>query len=74
MIVMWAGQFPWPVPIAANLQSPQSPPWAVPVMALYLILYWRCLNGWGWPPANSQTRRDSFRARGLPGNVWLWAM
>ena len=43
-------------------------------MALYLTLYWRYLNGWGWPTRSAQMRRDSFRARGLPGNVWLRAM
>jgi|SRR5271166_5488839 len=74
LIVMLAGQFPWSILIAVNLRSPQSPPWAVPVMALYLILYWRYLNGWGWPPGNAKKRRDSLRAPGLPGNVWLWAM
>jgi len=74
LVVMLAGQFPWSILIAVNLKSPQSPPWAVPVMALYLILYWRYLNGWGWPPGNAQQRRNNFRARGLPRNVWFWAM
>src|ERR1017187_6375250 len=74
LVVMLAGQFPWSILIVVNLKSPQSPPWAVPIMALYLILYWRYLNGWGWPHSTAQKRRDSFRPRGLPGNVWLWAM
>jgi membrane protease YdiL (CAAX protease family) len=43
-------------------------------MALYLTLYWRYLNGWGWPLKGAQMRRDSLRARALPGNVWLRAM
>ena len=72
---MAAGQFPWSILIVANLRhDPHSPPWAVPVMALYLTLYWRYLNGWGWPRGNAQMRRDRLRARGLPGRVWLWAM
>ena len=71
---MVAGQFPWSILIVVNLRQPHSPPWAVPIMALYLTLYWRYLNGWGWPTRSAQMRRDSFRARGLPGNVWLRAM
>jgi membrane protease YdiL (CAAX protease family) len=74
LAVMVAGQFPWSILIVVNLRQPHSPPWAVPIMALYLTLYWRYLNGWGWPTRSAQMRRDSFRARGLPGNVWLRAM
>ena len=75
LVVMAAGQFPWSIVIVANLRhDPHSPPWAVPVMALYLTLYWRYLNGWGWPRRNAQMRRDRLRARGLPGRVWLRAM
>src|ERR1035441_5630433 len=75
LVVMAAGQFPWSFLIVANLRhDPHSPPWAVPVMALYLTLYWRYLNGWGWPRRSAQMRRDRLRARGLPGCVWLGAM
>jgi membrane protease YdiL (CAAX protease family) len=75
LVVMAAGQFPWSILIVANLRhDPHSPPWAVPVMALYLTLYWRYLNGWGWPRKSAQMRRDRLRARGLPGSVWLRAM
>ena len=49
MAVMVARRFPWSILIVVNLRQPHSPPWAVPIMALYLTLYWRYLNGWGWP-------------------------
>src|ERR1039457_7279354 len=72
LLVMAAGQFPWVILIVANLRhDPHSPPWAVPVMALYLTLYWRYLNGWGWPRRSGQMRRARLRARGLPGSVLL---
>ena len=75
LVVMAAGQFPWSILIVVNLRhDPHSPPWAVPMMALYLTLYWRYLNGWGWPRRNARMRRDRLRARGLPGSVWLSAM
>jgi membrane protease YdiL (CAAX protease family) len=74
LAVMVAGQSAWSILIVVNLKSPHSPPWAVPIMALYLTLYWRYLNGWGWPLRSAQMRRDRFRARGLPGNIWLRAM
>ena len=74
LAVMVAGQLPWSVLIVANLRFPQSPPWAVPIMACYLALYCRYLNGWGWPRASAQARRDRFRAHGLSPSVWLRAM
>ncbi|MGA2146426.1 MAG: type II CAAX endopeptidase family protein [Bryobacteraceae bacterium] len=74
LAVMVAGEFPWSILVAVNFRHPGSPPWAVLAMALYLTLYWRYLNGWGWPAKNAQSRRDRFRARGLPARVWLWAM
>lgn len=74
LAVMMAGQLPWSFLIGANLRSPLSPPWAVPVMACYLALYWRYLNGWGWPRASAQVRRDHCRGHGLTGPVWLRAM
>lgn len=74
LAVMVAGQLPWSVLIFANLRFPRSPPWAVPLMACYLALYWRYLNGWGWPRASAGARRDCFRAHGLPLAVWLRAM
>ena len=69
LVVLVAGQFPWSILIVVNLRHPHSPPRAVPMMALYLTLYWRYLNGWGWPLRSAQMRRDRLRARGLPGSV-----
>jgi ABC-2 type transport system permease protein/sodium transport system permease protein len=74
LAVMSAGQLPWSVLITANLRFRPSTPWAVPIMAGYLALYWCYLNGWGWPRQYAQTRRDRFRARGLPATVWFKAM
>ena len=74
LVVSLAGQLPWSILVTLNLRSPHSPPWAAFVMAAYLILYWRYLNGWGWPKSNSLDRRKSFRACNLSPEVWFTAM
>lgn len=74
LAVMLAGQIPWSILIAVNLRSPHSLPWAAPAMAVYLTLYWRYLDGWGWPLVTAKLRHDGFRARGLPAGVWLHAI
>lgn len=74
LAVMLAGQVPWSFLISANLKNPKSPPWAVPLMALYLAVYWCYLDGRGWPRRGAQKRRSLFRARGLAAAVWLRAM
>lgn len=74
LAVMLAGTLPWSVLISANLSNPHSPPWAVPLMALYLTAYWCYLDGRGWPRRNAERRRGSLRARGLSVSVWLRAL
>jgi len=74
LTVALAGTLPWAGLAGVILRSPQSPPWEVPVMALYLVLFWRYLNGWGWPKSTSTFRRESLRARSLSSEVWASAM
>lgn len=36
-----AGTLPWTVLVSANVRHQSTLPWAVPLMAMYLCLYWR---------------------------------
>jgi hypothetical protein len=37
LAVLFVGVLPWPALVAANLRFGSSIPWAVPVMAIYLV-------------------------------------
>jgi membrane protease YdiL (CAAX protease family) len=66
-----AGSAPWMYLIAANARHRSAVPWAVPIMAVYLLLYWRYLvRGWGWPPATAAARRLTARANRVSADVW----
>ncbi|MGD0308834.1 MAG: type II CAAX endopeptidase family protein [Acidobacteriota bacterium] len=73
-LVTLCGNFPWSVLTGVNLKLAPSFPWAVPAMVLYLWSYWRYLAGRGAPKSTTAVRRASFRARCIPGSVWLWAL
>ena len=74
MLVMIAGTIPRNLIFAANLRYYQSVPWAVPVTAVYLVCFWRYLQGAGPPPSTAEHRRNGLRATGVPGRVWAWAL
>jgi len=40
-------------------------------MAAYLVLFWRYVNGWGWPKSTSVERRKSLRANSVSADVWI---
>lgn len=69
-----AGTLPWALLAAANLKFFPSVPWAVPPTALYLWLYWRYLQGAGWPRSTAEARRATLRAHGLSEDVWAAAL
>ncbi|HKG92739.1 MAG TPA: CPBP family intramembrane glutamic endopeptidase [Gemmatimonadaceae bacterium] len=74
MLVMIAGTIPRNLLFAANLRYYAGVPWAVPLTAGYLWLFWRYLNGAGPPDETAEERRASLRANRLPGRVWAWAL
>jgi len=46
-------------------------PWAVPLMAILLWLYWRYfVRGTGWPQSTAEARRTNARANALPPEAW----
>lgn len=60
--------------LRANLALAPTIPWSVPVVAIYLWVYWRYLQGKGWPRATTEFRRTNLRARALPDRVWRWSL
>ena len=67
MVVMLAGTIPRNLLFAANLRYLPSLPWAVPVTALYIWLFWRFLGQPG-------ERRELLRANRVSGRAWGWAL
>jgi hypothetical protein len=74
MVVMLAGTIPRNILFVANLRYLTSMPWAVPVMAVYLWLFWRYLSGDGPPATSRDTRRSSLRANRVSGRIGAWAL
>src|SRR4029077_14884567 len=60
--------------LVANLKLTPSIPWLLPATALWLWIFWRYLNGEGWPRSTAQARRRDLRARSLSGTVWFWSL
>jgi membrane protease YdiL (CAAX protease family) len=70
LAVALAGTVPWAVLVSANTRHLTSVPWAVPLMAVYLWLYWHYVRGAGWPRSTSAARRANSRANRLVGRTW----
>ena len=60
--------------IPVNLKLSPTIPWLLPATALWLWIFWRYLDGKGWPRATAQRRREDLRARSLPSKIWLWSL
>ena len=80
IIVLYAGQVPWsgiagyPFLAGWNLRVLPGIPWAVVPMCVYLLLYCKYLNGWGWPRSSTAARRINLRANRLSGETWGMAL
>ena len=70
VVVSLVGTLPWPFLVRWNQRVLLTVPWAVLPMGLYLWLYWKYLNGAGWPRATAEARHTSLRANPLSGQVW----
>lgn len=65
-----AGTVPWAMLMSANTRYQPALPWAVPVMAAYLSLFWLYfVRGLGWPQSTTAARRANSRANHLPGDT-----
>ena len=84
LTVVWAGvvafligglsSLIWGALLVSNLALSPAIPWAVPAMALVLVLLWLYLGGRGWPRSTSQARRAYLRARPVSWRVLGWAL
>jgi membrane protease YdiL (CAAX protease family) len=74
MLLLIVATVPRNIAFAANLRYFSSVPWAVPLLAVYLWLFWRYVGGWGPPDTTAERRRASLRAAPLPARVWAWAL
>ena len=74
MAVLIIGTMPRNFLFAANLRLYPNLPWAVPLTALYILFFWRYLQGAGPPDSTSAKRRAGLRAESLSAQVWAWAL
>lgn len=70
LAVATAGTVPWATLVSANAKHSPTFPWAVPIMAVYLWLFWRYVRGAGWPQSLAAARRTRSRANRLPDELW----
>jgi membrane protease YdiL (CAAX protease family) len=64
----------WGVLIQSNLRLLPKVPWAVVLMTVFLVFYWRFLKGWGWPQSTAAARRSGLRAKPLTASMWRWSL
>ncbi len=69
--VVVAGTIPRNILYAANFRYFTGFPWAIPVMAAYLWIFWLYLNGAGLPASTSLDRRASLRANRISWRAWI---
>jgi membrane protease YdiL (CAAX protease family) len=74
MAIAMVGTIPRNLLYFANMQYFTAVPWAVPLVAVYMWLFWRHLNGYGPPQETSAQRRTLMRANPLSGRVWFWSL
>lgn len=74
MAVMLAGTVPRNLLFAANLKFYAAFPWAVPLVAIYLFVFWRYLGGAGPPATTAAFRREALRARRIGLRAWIWSL
>lgn len=68
--VALAGSIPWAVLVTGNMRYLPAIPWAVPVMAIYLWIFWKYVRGAGWPRSTAESRGALCRAHRVPANAW----
>ena len=73
-LVAVAGTVPWAYLVSLNIRRWPAVPWAVPLTAIYLWLFWRYVTGAGWPPSTARARRELSRANTVQDDAWLTAL
>jgi membrane protease YdiL (CAAX protease family) len=72
--VTLAGSLPWSMLVVLNLKYGARFPWASVVAIVYLVSYFKYLNGSGPPRSTAVKRAKLLRAHGLPPIAWRWAL
>jgi membrane protease YdiL (CAAX protease family) len=58
----------------ANLKFFPQIPWSLPVMVVWLSIFWWYFNGGGPPRFTSESRRRDLRAAPVPPMTWKWSL
>ena len=74
LAVTAAGTLPWVFLSLVNVRTSPHVPWAGPLTAAWLWLYWRHLSGYGPPRATAAVRRERLQIRPLAAHIWSWAL
>jgi uncharacterized protein len=74
LVVGMVVTLPWAFLVQANLDHWSAAPWAAPLTAAYVWLWWRYVSGGGWPRSSRETRRLRLRANAIPEDVWGMAL
>jgi len=72
-LILVVGQGIWGALLVTNLKSTPAVPWAVPIMAVVLYLFWLYLSGRGWPRSTVEARRRLLRANPVSRATLGWA-
>jgi len=73
-VVNTAGEQPAGNLLFANLQMSPTVPWSVPLIVVWLWLFWQYFSGHWWPASTAGDRAEGFAARPLSPRVWRWAL
>jgi len=74
LVILAIGQAPPGLALWVNLSRWPDVPLFLVVTAVWLWLYWRWLDGGGWPRGTSAQRHAHLRATPLNGSVWRWSL
>jgi membrane protease YdiL (CAAX protease family) len=74
-IVFTVGELPPGILLlSANPQWHPAVPWSVPLVILWLWIFWQYVSGRWWPSSTAQSRAESLAALPLSPLVWRWAL
>lgn len=75
IVVGGLGTLAWAKLVDTNIRHGSHVPWAVPIMAILLALWWwYFVRGRGWPASTRDARRRSARANRVPEDLWVPAI